>query len=511
MDAFREMCQALMEEKTSLRPIYDRVNGLLYIHVGEDVLQVSDRGGMAHLEVMRNGRSASLDMSCDKARTVLSGILRGDAKLNIFFPAEPKISEKTKAAVGKWLGMAAGIIIALFFGICTLALICDAITYGAGSDVPFHFNIAIILLFAIPAAAGACLAHFSRKGRLSLRKVFGVGIGLLLALAGSFMIYAVWATRNEEPVMPVGGAAAMSALLLPFAAAGVYLIVHAIKHDGKKAIGKPVPTMCIVPSEDIIQKIRNAVRENTEREAISFTLDFEAQPSLTDSKVGGVPYWDMKMEYPCDSGKKLMLLAQFNLSELPENSVFPREGLLQFFVAEECMVEYNAWTAVVYHKTIDPSVTEEDVLALGIATSLTVDETAGFPVEGQMGVKYRLIKESMNSCNAGFEQTVAEAAAELGVDTYGCDLDIFDPNYDNEDEDAEAAHRLTGYPSFAQFDPRDSKMLEMYDTLLMQLSSDGKREGSVLWGDWGVANFFINSADLRAMDFDDVYFTWDCY
>ena len=31
-----------------------------------------------------------------------------------------------------------------------------------------------------------------------------------------------------------------------------------------------------------------------------------------------------------------------------------------------------------------------------------------------------------------------------------------------------------------------------------------------MWGDSGVANFFIDSEDLEKRDFSKVFYTWDC-
>ena len=41
-----------------------------------------------------------------------------------------------------------------------------------------------------------------------------------------------------------------------------------------------------------------------------------------------------------------------------------------------------------------------------------------------------------------------------------------------------------------------------YNTLLFQMDSDMH----IMWGDSGVANFFIKNDN----DFDDVFYTWDC-
>ena len=48
--------------------------------------------------------------------------------------------------------------------------------------------------------------------------------------------------------------------------------------------------------------------------------------------------------------------------------------------------------------------------------------------------------------------------------------------------------------------------------LLFQLDSDGSKEAGdlVLWGDCGVANFFISREALRRRDFSRVCYNWDC-
>lgn len=68
-------------------------------------------------------------------------------------------------------------------------------------------------------------------------------------------------------------------------------------------------------------------------------------------------------------------------------------------------------------------------------------------------------------------------------------------------------HKLLGYPAFTQSDPRDYKVkYGKYDTLLLQIDS----EDDILWGDCGVANFFINKDDLLNKNFDNILYNWDC-
>lgn len=67
-------------------------------------------------------------------------------------------------------------------------------------------------------------------------------------------------------------------------------------------------------------------------------------------------------------------------------------------------------------------------------------------------------------------------------------------------------HKLLGYPSFTQSDPRYDTYAK-YDTLLLQIDSDGD---DIMWGDCGVANFFINKEDLKNKDFSKILYNWDC-
>ena len=74
-------------------------------------------------------------------------------------------------------------------------------------------------------------------------------------------------------------------------------------------------------------------------------------------------------------------------------------------------------------------------------------------------------------------------------------------------------HRIGGYPFFTQDDPRAYlPHLQQHTILLLQLDSDSGNGDAdkVLWGDYGVGNFFITPEDLQRRDFSRVLFTWDC-
>ena len=69
-------------------------------------------------------------------------------------------------------------------------------------------------------------------------------------------------------------------------------------------------------------------------------------------------------------------------------------------------------------------------------------------------------------------------------------------------------HKIGGYPYFTQDDPRKDN--DPYTLLLLQIDSDDIEDVEIIWGDCGVANFFINPEDLAKCQFDDVMYNWDC-
>lgn len=315
--------------------------------------------------------------------------------------------------------------------------------------------------------------------------------------------------------------------------AGIATIYIGFRKNTKleAVLGNPYPVE--LPDEKTVNILLQELKKRTEQFAISIHIDEGSKPTLTGSKLGGIPYWDHQKEYPAASdGQKLVLLAQINLSELPENDLLPSTGLLQFFILDDrgygLPLQESAYAKntcqVVYHDEIDESVTEEQVLALGIRTSRDFTEPVReqtdlrnrkFPVVGEYAVCFRTVKAYMNDndirCNALLHKIAEEMGIELDsrLEFYQM-FNEWDKRYEDIHE-ATWGHYLFGYPHFRQEDPRSPEGAEYYDTLLFQLDSDSFYERwRVLWGDAGVGAFFINSKMLAAMNFEDVLYTWDC-
>ena len=70
--------------------------------------------------------------------------------------------------------------------------------------------------------------------------------------------------------------------------------------------------------------------------------------------------------------------------------------------------------------------------------------------------------------------------------------------------------KLGGYPNFAQIDPRMNDFKIEDNVLLFQIVSEIKNDCDIMFGDMGVANFFINPKDLKELNFDNVYYHVSC-
>lgn len=125
-----------------------------------------------------------------------------------------------------------------------------------------------------------------------------------------------------------------------------------------------------------VEKLISLLKEKTTKNGYKLVIDEEQIPSIFDSKLGGIPYWDLTKEFPKDStNQNMQLLAQINFEQITSNnSDLPQKGLLQFFITAQNTdygVDFSNPTEqnnfrVVYHEQIDSSVTVEAINKLNI-------------------------------------------------------------------------------------------------------------------------------------------------
>lgn len=256
--------------------------------------------------------------------------------------------------------------------------------------------------------------------------------------------------------------------------------------------------------------------------SLPFSLE-KGEPGLCESKIGGTPYLPADTPWPVDShNAPLILLMQVDCTQLTALPDFPRQGLLQWFIRGDDVygmdfddIRSNKGHRVLYHETIDPTVTAEQVQAKMPPLPEEDDTPLGKtpcrilfgPAEDQpipaLDARFgRLFVEKWNqSCPEKPIQSVWELCQEFNADDF----------MRGETKEKSVYHQIGGFPYFTQADPREMDAYPELDTLLLQLDSemDGG-EDLVLWGDCGIGNLFISREDLKKRDFSRVGYNWDC-
>ena len=280
---------------------------------------------------------------------------------------------------------------------------------------------------------------------------------------------------------------------------------------------------------DQVRKITAEIHAEHHRPAVRFALE-PGEPGIFESKTGGTPYLPRDMAWPLDDrGIGMGLLAQIDCAGLAGLPDFPTVGLLQFFIGLDDVwgIDFDDQVTqkgfrILYHETVDRSVTAEEVEAKRPPMPEDEDPELLTPF-GESPCRIVLkapVEQGMNGFDPCFDPMFTEkwnrARPDLPIkrvwDLYSLVPDRLRDYYATDQPGWEAPfHQLGGYPYFTQQDPRPGKYDDL-DVLLFQLDSDrgtGKTD-LVLWGDCGIANFFISREALKRRDFSRVCYNWDC-
>jgi uncharacterized protein YwqG len=231
------------------------------------------------------------------------------------------------------------------------------------------------------------------------------------------------------------------------------------------------------------------------------------------SKLGGAAYWPKRQAPPVDTDNQpLHLLAQIRLEQLPKSLGFPRTGLLQFFIQSTDFYGANiddgmnmeSLSKQRYFKVVHwPNVSAEyDVLPT------REGEMLPFRTHRVFGMKFNPRMETLSIADFRSDQLFEKLTYSQAMEAYSA-KNAVDPellwNMLDDRDVIGVQHKLGGYPLFTQSDPRTDASYE----LLFQLDTDDAVD--MMWGDVGVANFFIRPEDLKRGDFSKVAYNWDCH
>ena len=277
----------------------------------------------------------------------------------------------------------------------------------------------------------------------------------------------------------------------------------------------------MITLEDI-NIIIEEIKKNNSRECINIVIEENNSLNLTDSKFGGLPYISTDSDTPKDSnGNQLALLAQINCSNLPENTLYPKEGLLQFWISrnDDFGLGNKKDYYVRYIKNIENNITKESILnKYKLLDEENSEEYSPFNKKNtSFALKFEKDISTITSTDFLFEDIALKTIHELFPDENIEDL------YDDLERDVfntlfkafnGVEHAIGAYPTFTQWDPRNPEEKDAYGITLLQVEShwdNDSNSSGIMWGDSGVANFFINKEKLEHLNFEDVLFNWDCF
>ena len=277
-----------------------------------------------------------------------------------------------------------------------------------------------------------------------------------------------------------------------------------------------------------IKKFIEEFKKLENRETIKINLISETKTPLTSSNVAGWFYLPKTSTIPTTSkGEQLMYLAQINCDELPENSIYPSKGIMQFWIFGGDYNLGNDYTKptsdskkrVIYYPEVEEHFNEEELSEMykpeedkkegelitpindGAPFAMSFEKASQWPLPNDFRFE-EIFNEKLN-------EHIEETKAEEGFESY----DIGEEeSYDIIEElDIPNHTQIGGYGHFTQEDPRMYDDFEDYTELLFQLDSEfGTDDYYILWGDCGVGNFFATKEQLSNLEFAECLYSWDC-
>lgn len=181
------------------------------------------------------------------------------------------------------------------------------------------------------------------------------------------------------------------------------------------------------------------------------------------------------------------------------------EGILQFYIAQDMSYGYDSKNMmkqdrfrVIYFKNVDM---QKQNIITDFSFLDPINEY-NFPIEGCSTIRFQFDYTTL-------DDDYSDCFNIFGID--GISENIYEIYEAYIDEMTFAGHKLLGNPDFTQQDPRYFLNTEEPYILLFQIDSDINQYIDIMWGDSGVANFFITQSDLKKLDFTKVMYNWDCF
>jgi len=250
-----------------------------------------------------------------------------------------------------------------------------------------------------------------------------------------------------------------------------------------------------------------AVIEQTRLSYVSIKATPIETMKLEQSKFGHYPKLPAGFAYPKgEAGDYLYPLAQINFKEVPALPGYPSSGLLQFYISVHDDVfgidfENNQSQKnfrVLYFEEHEVENHQTDFSFLQEVMKMDTS-----PVYKPHALSFSVNEEFIGLGDVRYENTGSRIIQQIIDKHPGIKEELEESLYD---EFSSGGHKIGGYAFFTQEDPRLDDEIKQDYIVLLQIDSDDE----IMWGDSGVANFFIHPDDLAKKDFSKVMYNWDC-
>ena len=287
---------------------------------------------------------------------------------------------------------------------------------------------------------------------------------------------------------------------------------------------------------DQARRVMALLNEGVRSRVIRITPMIASGPlSVTSSKFGGVPYLPEGVDAPTNAhGDPLGMIAQINCGELPDNDIYPKTGILQFWLD---------LTDDLYGANYDNPIAQDNNRVMyypeigapnsGVGLAQVDQQEGEFPVywpisplDMELALSFEAIEQGEAVLSEDFFDAFVNQWNSLYPDQTIKSLwdldDLSDESVTDFFDDFAEFHKIGGKPIFVQGDPRDVRdNLKNYTANLLTMVSEVFRDpqaglrshphlAEILWGDLGTANWLITPEQLAACDFSQVLFEWSC-
>lgn len=197
-------------------------------------------------------------------------------------------------------------------------------------------------------------------------------------------------------------------------------------------------------------------------------------------------------------------LAQIKCSDLPPLPGYPDSGYLQFYISVKSDnlygMDFDDQTSqknfrVLYFREEEVADPETD---FNFLVSVLREEDS--PVPKPYSLSFEGQDDYLGLVEVGRSRGLLAEMEKTHPQSYSGMQDELYKIFSND------GHKIGGYAYFTQSDPRDYR--KEYEDWVLLFQIDSKDD--IMWGDVGVANFFIHPDDLRRRDFSKILYNCDC-